>query len=209
MSKATLAVLLSRLEPFEQPKTHLEQYPTPSEAAATILWDASQRGLVRGKHVVDLGAGTGILGIGALVLGAKKVTFVEVDQEASQRIERNVALAQERVEGMLGTHEVVIADVTKGVRNLSADLVVSNPPFGTKRKGADVSFLKAALAIAPACYTFHKSVTERHVAAAIVSLGAVVRERFTFTFGLPPTMRQHEKKAHLVAITCFHATKDL
>lgn len=209
MSKATLAVLLSRLKRFEKPKTHLEQYPTPSEAAATILWDAAQRGLIQGKQVVDLGAGTGILGLGALLLGAKQVTFVEIDQEASNLIEENRQLLTKLTDQEQGTITILTADVLKNPLKLTADLVVSNPPFGTKHKHADTAFLTAACAIAPEVYSFHKTSTDEHLRNAIAKEGFHPIQTFPFTFSLGATMRHHEKKAHPVTITCWHIAKDL
>jgi hypothetical protein len=39
-SKAGLAVILSKLKSFEEPKVRVEQYSTDSEIAATVLWHA-------------------------------------------------------------------------------------------------------------------------------------------------------------------------
>ena len=97
MSRATLAVLLSRVKPFSQPRWQWEQYVTPSEAAATILWDAQTRGLLEGRTVLDLGAGTGRLGIGALLLGAE-VIFVEKDASLHEAIEENIRAIQETID---------------------------------------------------------------------------------------------------------------
>ena len=74
-SKSSLAVLLSKLKGFETEKVSekLEQYQTDPEIAAEILWFAGFNNDISRKVIVDLGCGTGILGIGALVMGAKKV----------------------------------------------------------------------------------------------------------------------------------------
>src|SRR3989338_8397937 len=82
MSKSSLAIELSKLKVFESPKVRQEQYPTDSEIAASVLWNAYILGDLEGKVIADLGCGTGILGIGALLLGAKKVFFIEVDKKA-------------------------------------------------------------------------------------------------------------------------------
>ena len=74
-SKKELAILLSKLKTFDTPKTHLEQYSTDSEIAADILWFAYQNKDIEGKKIADFGCGTGILGIGALNLGANKILF--------------------------------------------------------------------------------------------------------------------------------------
>ena len=47
-------------------------------------------------------------------------------------------------------------------RPLRADTVVMNPPFGTRKKGADMGFLRAALGVAKrAVYSLHKTSTRR------------------------------------------------
>ena len=79
MTKTQLAVELSRLKTFQKPKMYLEQYPTDSEIAADMLWSADMQGDIEGKVIADLGAGTGILGIGALILGAKGITCSLID----------------------------------------------------------------------------------------------------------------------------------
>ena len=93
-SKASLAVALSKLKTYSKPSISLEQYPTDSEIAAEILWSAYMHGDLSGKTVADLGSGTGILGIGALYLGASKVFFVEKDSKA-------MAIAKENIEDQL------------------------------------------------------------------------------------------------------------
>jgi len=70
-TKSSLAIELSNLNVFSKAKVKLEQYPTDSEIAADVLWNAYMKDELKGKTIADLGCGTGILGIGALLLGAK------------------------------------------------------------------------------------------------------------------------------------------
>ena len=81
ITKSALAIQLSKLNVFTKAKVRLEQYPTDSEIAATMLWDAYMQGHIEDKILADLGSGTGILGIGAILLGAKHVYFVDADRE--------------------------------------------------------------------------------------------------------------------------------
>ena len=81
ISKSGLAITLSKLKLFEKPNVKLEQYPTESEFAAEMLWFAFMKNEIPGKVIVDLGCGTGILGIGALIIGAEKVIFVDIDEK--------------------------------------------------------------------------------------------------------------------------------
>jgi predicted RNA methylase len=49
-------------------------------------------------------------------------------------------------------------------RRLWADTVIMNPPFGTKQKGADMEFLRAACSLArTSVYSLHKSSTRAHI----------------------------------------------
>jgi predicted RNA methylase len=56
---------------------------------------------------------------------------------------------------------------SSGWRRLRADTVIMNPPFGTRRKGADVEFLRAAARLVArdggALYSLHKSSTRAHL----------------------------------------------
>lgn len=47
---------------------------------------------VRGKHVVDFGAGSGVAGIAAALAGARRVTAVDIDPAAREACEVNAAL---------------------------------------------------------------------------------------------------------------------
>ena len=72
MNQKQLAMQLSKLVSVESKKVQLEQYPTDSEIAAEILWAAFMQGDIEDKSIADFGCGNGILGIGALLLGAKR-----------------------------------------------------------------------------------------------------------------------------------------
>src|SRR3989338_1673942 len=89
-SKSRLAIALSRLEGFSEPKVRQEQYLMDSEIGASVLWNACLLGDIRGKVIADLGCGTGMLGIGALMLGAKQVLFVDMDKNALETAKNNI-----------------------------------------------------------------------------------------------------------------------
>jgi len=62
------------------------------------------------------------------------------------------------------TGETVKGSAGAGKKVLTADTVVMNPPFGTRQKGADMGFLRAALSIAKtAVYSLHKTSTRAHI----------------------------------------------
>src|SRR3989344_9496721 len=94
-SKSRLAIELSKLKVFEQPDLATEQYPMDSEHGAEVLWDAYFKGDIENKTVADLGCGTGILGIGALLLGARLTYFVDSDEEAIKIAKENLKKFEE------------------------------------------------------------------------------------------------------------------
>ena len=90
ITKSGLAVVLSQLKKFEEPKVRQEQYFMDSEIAASVLWNAYLLKDIEGKAIADLGCGTGVLGIGALMLGAKHAFFVDSDEKALQTAKDNI-----------------------------------------------------------------------------------------------------------------------
>ena len=152
MNKKRLAVELSKLKKFESVKPELEQYPSDSELAAHILWNAFMRGDIEGKVVADFGCGNGIFGIGALLLGAKKVYFVDVDSDSIKVAKDNCKF--ENCEFLT----IDIFDFDKAV-----DTVVMNPPFGVQTKHMDRFFLEVAMQFADSIYTIHKVETKEFI----------------------------------------------
>jgi putative methylase len=219
-----LESLLSDLAPFAMPKQNLEQYPTNAELAAGVLHHAMHAGDVgEGKTVVDLGVGCGMLSIAAVLCEASHVTGVDVDEDALET-------CRENLEGFEPALEVdlVLADVIGGcenkassssgtsssssaLRRLRADTVLMNPPFGTRRKGADVAFLRAGFRIATgAIYSLHKSSTREHIEK-------VARTRFhakkadvlaQLKYDLPATYAHHREKSVEIAVDLWRFVPD-
>ncbi len=81
MKQRKLEILLEEIEGFSDPELELEQYQTPSLLAAEILHFAYMQGDLA-DSIQDLGCGTGILAIGAKLLGARKVVGYDKDPEA-------------------------------------------------------------------------------------------------------------------------------
>ena len=55
---------LQGVQTWRQPKVELEQYPTPPDVAAHMLFAADAQGDLQDALVADLGCGGAILGIG-------------------------------------------------------------------------------------------------------------------------------------------------
>lgn len=204
MNKKELAIILSMLERFSQPKIQMEQYATDGEIAATILWHAYMQGDIENKTVADFGCGTGILGVGSLLLGAKKVYFVDADEVAIAILKKNVKTIIDSYE-IPGTYEIMLRDIGGFFNEI--DTVIENPPFGTKEKHADKQFLEKACSLARKVYSFHKTATKRFVVAIAKEHSFTIKEVFDFAFPLKKTMPQHVKSVEKIEVSCFCLVK--
>jgi len=200
MRKKHLAMLLSKLEGFPEPKPELEQYRTPGNVAAELLWLAYSAGDIAGKVVADLGAGTGVLAIGAKLLGAEKVYALEVDGRALEVARRNAERAGVEV-------EFINADVSEfGER---VDTVVMNPPFGSQRKGADRPFLLKAFEVADRVYSIHlaKPEVRRFIEAFSRDYGFVAERLSTIFLEIPAQFHFHRKRLERIPVDIYRLEK--
>jgi putative methylase len=209
MSKQTLAFELSKFKVFDDAKQNLEQYSTDSEIAASILWDAQMHNWIKDNSIIDLGAGTGILGIGCLLLGAKKVTFVEIDSDSINLLKENLETLKEQFDI---TAEIVIEHTD--IKNIcgeileKAEVVVQNPPFGTQEKNMDSLFLEKAMALADKIITMHKTATKEFIDQFIVKHKFKEFRYYNYNYPLKMSLPQHKKKIEYIKVSCWLLVKD-
>ena len=177
-----LAIALSKLPSHPCNSVELEQYQTEGNLAALWLAQIDAHDGLEGKRVIDLGAGNGILGHGAQLLGAD-VTFVECDADAA-------ALC-----GKLGP--TIIGRVGE-VELPEADIVISNPPWGVQIHGADRAFIDASLSCAPIVHMMHSA------AATHLPEGEVILQG---EFRMPATYQHHNSKMGVTQIKCWRFTR--
>lgn len=199
-SKKDLEIVLSKLKGFEKPEINSEQYVTPSSIAAEVIWKAYFNEDVKNKKIADLGAGTGILGIGCLIMGAKDVFFIESDRKAMEICKENVARMKSE-DSKLGGAFFYVEDVTEF--NEPVNTVIMNPPFGTQKKHADREFLMKAFSVSNVVYSFHKTATEKYITNLALRNGFIKSESFMFDFMLKNTMRHHEKSKEFIKVSCL------
>ncbi|KAE9448693.1 hypothetical protein C3L33_19430, partial [Rhododendron williamsianum] len=154
MKLKQLESLLGTLQQFSNPKyvllllqIDLEQYPTGPHIASRMLytfsfgnhlgrefiWGCDQQGSGR------LGCGCGTLGLAASLLDAEYVVGLDIDAQS-------IEIATANAEDLELEMDFVQCDLRNlGWRGPIVDTVVMNPPFGTRKKGADMDFLCAAL----------------------------------------------------------------
>lgn len=205
MNKKALAFLLSKIKTFKKIKVKLEQYPTEPEIAAELLWDAYLKGSIEKKVIVDLGCGTGILGIGALILGAKKVYFVDVDDEAIEIAKGNIKIAEKELGMKLGKASFLCKDI-KDFKT-KVEVVLQNPPFGVKRTHTDKLFLLKAMNIGEEIYSFHKIATKSFINSFVDDHGFDVLDIRRLRFQLKRSYWFHLKKVHHVEVGVWHIRK--
>ncbi|MFH1439499.1 MAG: METTL5 family protein [Candidatus Woesearchaeota archaeon] len=194
ISKSKLAIILSKLKVFDTPNVKLEQYTTDSEIAATVLWDLYMKGFIQDKTLADFGCGTGILGIGALLLGAKKVFFIDIDK-------KSIDILKDNLRDIDGVYEIINDDISKFDKKV--DLVIQNPPFGTKVKHADKIFLEKAIGCSDIISSFHKTSTKGFVESFCRDNGCKICSIMDFQFPLKNTMKHHRKVIERVEISCY------
>lgn len=175
-----LEIQLEQVAGIPDPDPAMEQYMTPAPLAARLLYDAYLAGDISGCVVCDPGSGTGILAIGAALLGAEQVYGIERD-------ERLVAVAQENAKLLSVDCTFVPGELSDF--QVSCDTVVMNPPFGAQKRHADRPFIDAALRIAPVVYgIFNKDsipflssyITGRAAIVGMVAARFPIKRSFSF-----------------------------
>lgn len=177
-----LAMALSKLPSHPCNEVELEQYQTEGDLAANWLMRIDAIDSLAGKRVLDLGAGNGILGHGAALLGAN-VVFVECDSNAAALC-RDLG---ETIEGRVG--EVELPEV---------DIVITNPPWGVQTHGADRIFIDSALGIAPILHIMHSA------QASHLPDGELIMEA---EFRMPATYAHHTSKTGSTNVACWRITR--
>ncbi len=204
-SKKGLEIALSRLLGFSSAKVSEEQYITPSSIAAEVIWKAKMSLDIDGKNVIDLGSGTGILGLGCLLVGAKRVYFIEKDPDAM-----NIAKANYEKLKSEGYDLSEAVFITKDIASVSKSdvgnencVAIMNPPFGTKKKHADKEFLEKAMELSRKIYSFHKTSTMDFLVDFSSRKGFNSIEAFNFDYLLSNTMCHHTRQKKYIKVSCL------
>ncbi|MEE3269671.1 MAG: methyltransferase [Candidatus Thermoplasmatota archaeon] len=185
-----LAMLLSGLEPHPSKSVELEQYVTDGDLAARWLVDIAAFGdLSDGCKVADLGAGNGILGLGALMMGAGRAMLVEADQDACDAAKSNAESM-----GFTDSVEIIQTTLDPNLIDLgSVDVVISNPPWGRQTLRADRPFLDTLLSSGVPSHLMH-SAEATHIRPLFEDADWSVERYGEADFALPVAYSHHSRQ---------------
>ncbi|XP_052868971.1 rRNA N6-adenosine-methyltransferase METTL5 [Anopheles cruzii] len=195
-----LETLLQSVDDFVKPEVKLEQYMTPPHIASQALYDIQTKFKdLEERSVLDLGCGSGMLSIGAALLGASNVTGAEIDPNAVEIFSQN---CREFELDNIDCVQVDVLQLETLFRSGQFDIVLMNPPFGTKQNsGTDMAFLRIGIKLARcAVYSMHKSSTRdfiRKKAAQWDVKGTVLAE---LRYNLESTYKFHKRSSVDVAV---------
>ena len=208
MKLRKLEIALEKIEGFESPNVHFEQYKTPATVAAPFLHLAFMSGDISGKTVYDFGCGTGILSLGAAILGAKNVVGIDIDSGAVQTAEQNSESVRDEIEqGLNEEISFIHSDISEIPKRIEsgdlkrADTILMNPPFGAQEKGNDRPFLTAAIAAGDVVYSIHNKGSRDFVEKYIKP--AVITDSFIADFPIKKTFDFHKKDVQTIQVEIY------
>ena len=186
-----MEMALQKLKPLTERSPRLEQYPTPANIAADVLWEAYSGGDIEGKDIIDLGCGNGILAIGAMLMGAHHAVGIDLDPEA-------VKVAEENARSIGAAIEFFETDVSTAKGEF--DTTLMNPPFGAQTRHADRPFIQKALELSHRTYSLHNDGTEDFVGKLVSSLGGSSVPVKRYKFEIPYAFEFHRKATESVSV---------
>ena len=206
-----LEMLLENISPHPNPKVELEQYSTPANIAADLMWNAYTLGDIKGRNIIDLGCGTGIFSISSLLLDANNALAIDIDKESLESAKKylthidvdseNLKFIEKDICEISSVQELDI----KGF-NKKSDTLIQNPPFGSQKKGIrhiDRKFIEIAISSANVIYSFHMKSTHDFVYDYFESLGGKITHEFSYDFPIKKIYDFHNKESVNVDVIVF------
>ncbi len=200
---------LHRFDAYDTSTYKLESYPTPANIAAAILFSAEMdHGDIDGRNVCDLGCGDGIFTHGAALLGARRVFGFDLHSKALTVAQKNSSVL-----GTEGSTCFILGDVSSLALRKPIDTLFQNPPFGVKKRGADLEFLRKAISIARVIYSIHLAGPDgknrAFLSSKIEELGGSVTQIETFQFPIKAIYERHTKQKHLINVDLYRVLSNL
>jgi putative methylase len=200
MKLRQLEMLLEKVAGFSSPSANLEQYTTSAPLAARLLFHAAQNGDITDKTICDLGCGTGILTIGAALLGAEQATGIDIDEKA-------LGIARLNAEKFAVTASFQQAEITSST-NLPGkwDTIIMNPPFGAQVLHADRVFIDCAINAGNEIYMIANTGSIPFV-RSYVKGRACIRETIEAELPIRHSFHFHRKEVRNIRVEIIHMTR--
>ncbi len=211
MRRKKLEMLLSGLSDLESPDPSLEQYITPAEMVAEVLYFADSQADLRGKSIAELGCGPAPFAIGAYLMGARNVWACDVDRRMVETALLNIS----RVRDLLGKEDPGV-EYHFEVRDIkdaegifpSVDTILMNPPFGAQKKGADRPFIDRALSMANVVHSIHNGPSLGFLKEYLGEKGAVITHVWKAPLDMARRFPFHRKEKRSIDIVAIRFTKE-
>lgn len=197
-SKRELARRLADVDGFDDPSPALEQYLTPPALAASLVHLADLRDDLD-RTVLDLGAGTGMLAIGAALRSAPRVIALDRDPGAVATGRANA----NRIEPPVGV-EWLLGDAARAPVCTDDATVLSNPPFGAQAASeGDRPFLETAARVATVSYSIHNHDSHGFVDAFAADNGGTITDAYASEITLDRQFPFHDADRREIPVEVF------
>jgi len=207
LAKKKLEIFLEQVPRMSHPGPAREQYQTPAGIAADMVFTAYSQGSIAAREILDLGCGTGVLGMAAAVLGARHVLGVDCEKQFL-----------ESARGFAKKHGLSMDFLCADVEQFCLDeegakkryVTVQNPPFGAQfaGRGKDRVFLTQAFRFSDEVYSLHKAETA-HFLQRLAGATQFRSELLTvYSFPLPYQFHFHRKEKALIEVGLFRFTRE-
>jgi len=162
---------------------------------------------LKGKNVVDLGCGTGRITLPIQKFYSKRILGVDIDLDAI-----NVLIQLKKLKKLAIDILITPVEFFEPFQwDKKFQTTFMNPPFGTKRRGLDILFLKQALKYSQTTISLHKSNmrTRKLISNLGKQFGKKLELLATIDLPLPPSYRFHRKKQHFVCVDVIRLAQEL
>lgn len=196
--KKHLEMAIQKVPRHPNPKVGLEQYSTPANIAADLLWNAYSLEDIADKKVMDLGCGTGIFAIASKLLGAASAIGVDIDKDST-----------DLASSYCGDVDFICSDICDLENDFDVDTIFQNPPFGSQKnakKGADLKFISKAIELSPkVLYSFHMASTEEFLISYFEKNDLEITHIFRYNFPIPKIYEFHTRESANVEVIVIRA----
>lgn len=208
ISKQQYEILLESIQKFDNPDIKKEQYHTESPIASKLINIAYMNNHIKDKVVIDLGCGTGFLGIGALINDAKKVIFVDIDNNAIKILKENIQFIKDNYDVKLCDFEIIQSDINDLQINEPIDTVIMNPPFGLRNKNIDMVFLEKSVNLCNTIYMIQKKIRIKQKISRFAKKFDFKVNQYDINYKMKKQYDIHKKKYKKMDFSIILLTKD-